>query len=549
MVGACNRREKKKSRANRSGEKSGSGTGSTSSGRAQSDVRELWSRAVRGEDSAAASACARMCDTLRGAEVFEASDGLDAFIAVAMGQNSKADGSGGLMVALAQALMRDMSDFKIAVFETLLAASRWPSLSGRIAGSGVLGVVVATLLAPRHGPAVKALMAQLCGTLTVDSPEVTELGDRKREEEFAKLRGQLISSGAIKALVEMVRSNTSSQCVVAASQAMTRLVASDAVTRKALTEAGALSALLAHVPGWHAGPSGIDSIGSVDVVVGESSGESTSMDMNASPTQQDGGNSEDSRTIGHASASTDVPATTGIPGGEDPPITADISNATPNNPTTSDALATADTTAAASTTAATLATSSQALSDASDDSSEDYSISAVLAAMASFLEAEGDDVTTFVLPLCVPQTFERLRAVVADISSHRPVAEQALRCLAALSKCGGDDTWCDPVFAKDLVRLIALGGGIAMHAASDILTNKALAERLGDLRCLRHIAKPKTPLAKTLQALKGCDDCGRAPQTGMLLCTGCRKTQYCSLECQKAGWKSHKSACKTKKKK
>merc|ERR1719265_103939 len=97
---------------------------------------------------------------------------------------------GGLMVALAQALMKEMSEFKVAIFETLAAAARWPSLRGRIAGSGVLGVVTATLLAPGQPPPVKALMARTCGFLTVDAVETTKLGDERRAQEFAKLRGQ-----------------------------------------------------------------------------------------------------------------------------------------------------------------------------------------------------------------------------------------------------------------------------------------------------------------------------------------------------------------------
>ena len=74
------------------------------------------------------------------------------------------------MVALAQALTMQMSDFKVAVFETLCAAAQWPSLKGRIAGCGVLGVITATLLS-RHPPSAKALMARLCGLLAMDSPE------------------------------------------------------------------------------------------------------------------------------------------------------------------------------------------------------------------------------------------------------------------------------------------------------------------------------------------------------------------------------------------
>merc|ERR1719199_2380842 len=67
-------------------------------------IDDLWMRAVQNQDPSAAGACARICESLRGAEAFADSDGLDAFIGVAMGQEATGTG-GGLMVALAQALM------------------------------------------------------------------------------------------------------------------------------------------------------------------------------------------------------------------------------------------------------------------------------------------------------------------------------------------------------------------------------------------------------------------------------------------------------------
>ncbi|KAK0716180.1 hypothetical protein B0H67DRAFT_582541 [Lasiosphaeris hirsuta] len=30
----------------------------------------------------------------------------------------------------------------------------------------------------------------------------------------------------------------------------------------------------------------------------------------------------------------------------------------------------------------------------------------------------------------------------------------------------------------------------------------------------------------------------------LLLCGGCRKVKYCSKDCQRAGWRAHKSECK-----
>ena len=209
------------------------------------DLSDMWLLAVQEEDAAAAGYCARVCESLRGAEAFAASDGLDAFISVAMGQSLKS-GSGGLMVALAQALTMDMSPFKEAVFETLCAAGQWPSLKGRIAGSGVLGVVTAMLLSPRHPATVKALMVRLCGLLAADSLEAISLGDARRAEEFAKLRGQLISSGAVKAIVALAA--TEGVAAAAAATAIVQLAcAGDETIRTELQEAKAVPHLLRSV--------------------------------------------------------------------------------------------------------------------------------------------------------------------------------------------------------------------------------------------------------------------------------------------------------------
>lgn len=214
-------------------------------------IRDLWLTAVQEEDAAAAGFCARLCEGLRGAEAFANCDGLDAFLAVAMGESMKEDaqGKGGLMVALAQALMADMSDFKVAIFETIAAAAFWPSLKGRVAGSGVLGVVTATLLSPRHPPQVRALMVRLCGLLAADSPEAAKIGTEQRRAEFAKLQGQLISSGALKAIVSMLSPASHASLVSASALAVASLggAGSGAAARLALAEAQAVPALVSYL--------------------------------------------------------------------------------------------------------------------------------------------------------------------------------------------------------------------------------------------------------------------------------------------------------------
>ena len=42
---------------------------------------------------------------------------------------------------------------------------------------------------------------------------------------------------------------------------------------------------------------------------------------------------------------------------------------------------------------------------------------------------------------------------------------------------------------------------------------------------------------------QGCAVCSQRPSTGLRTCSGCHSRHYCSRECQKAHWKSHKTEC------
>ena len=56
-------------------------------------------------------------------------------------------------------------------------------------------------------------------------------------------------------------------------------------------------------------------------------------------------------------------------------------------------------------------------------------------------------------------------------------------------------------------------------------TRQGLADEFADLPAL----------------VSGCEVCGR--ETPVKKCAGCRGVQYCSADCQKADWKSHKGQC------
>lgn len=45
--------------------------------------------------------------------------------------------------------------------------------------------------------------------------------------------------------------------------------------------------------------------------------------------------------------------------------------------------------------------------------------------------------------------------------------------------------------------------------------------------------------------LGACDGCGyTAPRTDLLLCSGCRVSQYCDTKCQRKNWPHHRNHCK-----
>jgi len=470
-----------------------------------SRISDMWMHAVEEEDAVAASECARLCDTLQGAEALEKSDGLAAFIAVAMGQSMKSEGEGqgqgGLMVALAQALMRKMTSFKVAVFEVLAAAAQWPSLKGQIAGSGVLGVVVATLLAPQHGSAAKALMARLAGLLAVDDPEAKRLGDSRREQEFVKLRSQIISSGVMKALATMVRDKKATRSACAAAVAISTFVGpgSDATSRKAVLDAKAITALLSRVPGY--------------------------VEEDSEQQQQSTAAAAD---LAAAAATTAAP--TERPSARSAQdVAADVAGE-----------------------------SAEAKSDDSDEEDRlDAALAASLKSLAAVACLEGEGSDELRGPLLQTSVLEKLRALLADSSHDRAVAEQTLRCLVAIGRrcsagSGGTEMvrWPpaggDPELVWALGRLVVFDSPVISEVLCALLSDRPRAALLGDLRTLSRAVKckePQDPMRKAVEGLPLCDFCGCSSVSSLLLCTACRSVEYCSRDCQKSGWKSHKPGC------
>lgn len=380
------------------------------------------------------------------------------------------------MQALAQALMAELSEFKVAIFETLAAAARWPSLKGQVAGSGVLGVVSALLLAPRHPPPVKALMVRLCAALTVDSPECVQLGDVKRAEEFSKLRGQLLSSGAVEAIVGMIGPRSCPLLTSAAADALATFagVGSDAAMRAALAKASAAAKLLACLPG----------------------------------------STQESACPAEGVDSTEARAHEGV----------DVVDSAPKE----------------SSSEAAAASSGGNEADEEPDEDEDYNLTQVLAALARLAAAEGDGAEEVLRPLREPGVPARLRALAGqgEGGAAQEVRERGLACLAVLGMRLAAWPTVDEGLSADLARLITCGSEHAQQFLVALLGDRARAVQLGDLRPLRRAARARRAgeLCKVLDALPGCEHCGKASEKSMLVCTGCRQVEYCSRDCQKAAW-------------
>jgi len=433
--------------------------------------------AIQNEDPSAAVECVRLCETLAGAEAFAKTDGLDAFLECAKGQNAR--GQGGLMQALAQALMSDMTDFKVAIFETIAAAGRWPSLRGRVAGSGVLGVVTATLLSPRHPAAVKALMVRLCALCTVDAPDTVLLGDPRRAEEFGKLRGQLVSSEALKAIVGLAAPGSAAEVVIASAQAIVAFagVGSDVAARDVLAEAGAVSVLLAHLP-------------------------PTEMDMPQTVSDSAALETVDPQTpakVAVASEAVDVPATD----------EADVGN---------------QTLGAVLRALAELALPAVACAPGADKVLRHLREPPALNLLRALLATQGSAKRSETVQ--VLHCLARLGRSGVWPSLGPDVAEDLTRLLLTGTDCHVEGV-------AEMVDALT----------SDRANLAQLCDLRPLQRALRSRSQKVTAAANVLQAVGLCDMCGASPSKTPLICGGCRKTNYCSQKCQKADWKSHKTIC------
>jgi len=401
--------------------------------------------------------------------------------------------------------MADATEFKVAVLEKMASAESLPSLRGRVAGSGILGVVTATLLAPRHPPAVKALMVRLCSTLTVDNLDTIQLGDARRAEEFAKLRQQLISSGTIKAIADMARPGTDSGLMVAAINAISAFAGpgGDSVMRATLVEVGAVAALLAHVSDSNGQPA----VETETPLEGDSTGNQAPAVVPEVEMEQD-----ESNGGSHVQAAA----------------------ASSQNPGTKE--------------------ERDNSSGDEEDGAREVGLRAAVSALACLAAALGDGSSELVQQLREPSTLGKIRRLVGDSAASsntsresRETEEQAFKCLDSFGRHLGTWPEVDENLASDIARALAFGSSAAGDFLVAMLEDGARAASLGDLRSLRRTirqnSQPRSAVARALEARHGCEHCGRASSASLLACTGCRAVEYCSRDCQKAAWKSHKPFC------
>lgn len=458
-------------------------------------ARVAWLTAVRDEDALAAGWCARKCETLEGAEDFVYSDGLEAFILIARGQSVK-PGAGGLMAAMAQAAIWDMSPFKVAVFETIAAAGRWPQLRLQVVEADVLSIVAVALLArteednkPRHPPAVRALMARLCA-LSVDLPEAAAAGSVKRAAAFAAEREHLMAVRAFEALVEMVGRHSDPMAATAAANAVAAFAGptSDGKSRAKLVEVGVVVQLLSRLEGGCA----------VEADLG---------------------------------------------GGEDA------------GPQAADAVvgAVMDAVVAVTNTNDSSGPEGETEEGEEEGSTADNALSAVVGALAAIATLEGEGAAGLLEQLATPVAAQGLRRIVASLDAsgrHRQAVESALRCLSSLGQRAGVWPEANQALGADLARLLFFGSEAAGVLLEHLLADRRAAAGLGDLRPLHRALAARlgsSEVAGALQALentKACGQCGSASERALLLCGGCRQAEYCSQGCQRAAWKEHKVFCK-----
>ena len=156
----------------------------------------LGEAAAGGGEEEAGAAAAALADVARqpgGAAALEQSGAVELLLEAVHGQRR-----GGLTAALLAAVSGALPPASRHSLDALAeCARRAPQCRGRIAGSGVLGLVSALMLSPRSDAGARALALRAVAALVADDAQLEAQGGAARREEFAALRGQLLKAGVV----------------------------------------------------------------------------------------------------------------------------------------------------------------------------------------------------------------------------------------------------------------------------------------------------------------------------------------------------------------
>ena len=143
--------------------------------------------------------------------------------------------------------------------------------------------------------------------------------------------------------------------------------------------------------------------------------------------------------------------------------------------------------------------------------------------------------------LLLPAFVERCRTW-----QHGDLCEYRMRGIPA---CSMDDNTTSPLcscgLGKDLGAFAGLDDWKAIQSEATRVAISPLFPLLPLQKSFAEISRSEDPtkIYDCSFAENVCAECGGSGQPKLLVCSRCKKVQYCSQKCQKAHWKQHKAIC------
>lgn len=158
--------------------------------------------AAAGGDVAACRALADAAKQPGGARALDDAGCVEALLAAVHGSGDS--GGMGLQRTLILAVTGKLPEAPLAALDALAALAEAPTLVGRIAGSGVLGLASAVVLSPASPSAARAVALRAAAAMAIDNEEVAQAAGEERAQEFSKLRKQLFETGVVTAAAKWI---------------------------------------------------------------------------------------------------------------------------------------------------------------------------------------------------------------------------------------------------------------------------------------------------------------------------------------------------------